>query len=108
MVLSVESEMSGKRDIIVGEQCVALYKDLESLEFDIKDMFDKTVIESLSKVAQSMSCPTIYLSHSLIGVISSCMGGAKVNCTKTHSEPAVIWSAILGMKGTAKVTFYHL
>ena len=95
--------MMAKREFLVGALCEMLYRDLESVEFDIAEMFSPTVVNSLSKVAKSMSCPTIYLSNSLLGVMASCMATANVKCTKTHMEPMIIWSATLGMKGTAKV-----
>ena len=95
--------MTGKRDLIVGEACVKLYKDLENVEFNISDMFSPTIVNRLTKVAQTISCSPIYLSNSLLGVLSSLMGDSTVTCTKTHSEPIVVWVATLEMKGTAKV-----
>ena len=46
--------MTGKRDLIVGEACVKLYKDLENVEFNISDMFSPTIVNCLTKVAQTM------------------------------------------------------
>ena len=93
-----------KRDIMIGPIGEKLYQDLESIEFDIREMFPEIIVTSVEKVAESMSCPPVYITNSLLGVLASCMGSAVVAKSDTHTEPVVLWNLSLGMKGTAKVS----
>ena len=49
--------MAANKQFKVGAQCEMLYKDLESVVFDISEMFSEPVFDSLSKVSKSMFCP---------------------------------------------------
>ena len=88
---------------IVGPVAEQLYRDLEKIDFDFNAMISEKVGQSVLKVAQSMSCPAVYISNSLLSTIGSCMGSATVMKSETHSEPVLIWTCSLGMKGSGKV-----
>ena len=88
---------------IVGPVAEQLYRDLEDVEFDFNAMVSAKVGQSVLKVAQSMSCPPVYISNSLLSTIGSCMGSATVMKSETHSEPVLVWTCSLGMRGSGKV-----
>ena len=90
---------------IVGAVAEQLYRDLENIKIDFNSMVSENVGVSVLKVAQSMSCPTLYISNSLLSAIGSCMGSATVKKSDTYSEPVLIWTLNLGMRGSGKVCF---
>ena len=49
---------------IVGPVAEQLYRDLEKIDFDFNAMISEKVGQSVLKVAQSMSCPAVYISNS--------------------------------------------
>ena len=91
---------------IVGAVAEQLYRDLENIDFDFNAMVSEKVGQSVLKSAQSMSCPPVYISNSLLSAIGSCMGSARVMKSETHSEPVLIWTCSLGMRGSGKVRIY--
>ena len=90
---------------IVGAVAEQLYRDLENIYIGFNSMVSENVGQSVLKVAQSMSCPTMYITNSLLSTIGSCMGSATVKKSDTHSEPVLIWTLNLGMRGSGKVCF---
>ena len=88
---------------IVGAVAEQLYRDLEKIEIDFNVMASEKVGQSILKVAQSMSVPPVNISNSLLATIGSCMGSATVKKSETHSEPVLIWTLCLAMKGSGKV-----
>ena len=88
---------------LVGAAAEQLYRDLEKVAYDFDSMVSETVGQNVLKISKSLSCPPVYISNSLLSTIGSCMGSATVKKSDTHSEPVLIWTLSLGMRGSGKV-----
>ena len=100
--------MGDKRRIAwVESQTTEIYRDLGSISYDIEKMLPSTVVGNVKTLAQSLNSDPLYLSSSLVTVFSSLISNSYAKLTPTMKEPLILFTAILGPKGTGKVRFYY-
>ena len=92
-----------KRAAWVETMTTEIYSDLASIDYKLEKMLPKSVLESVNISAKSVNTDPLYISSSLVSVFSSVISNSCVKATPTHKEPLILFTAILGPKGTGKV-----
>ena len=84
-----------------------IYDDLATIKYNLKTMLPGSVLESVTTLAKSVNIDPLYVAMSLVTVFSSVISNSFSRPTPTQKEPLILFTAILGPKGTDKVCFIY-
>ena len=80
-----------------------LYKDLCSVPVDVHNLYPDTLATDFTTTAKSLNTSPIFVGAATISALAATLSKCKIHATKNHSEPVIIFSALLGKTGAGKV-----